>query len=97
VADLAESAESTNLVDGSKPWFAGEVHKALHFASKIIRDEGDMLTAISQSPPLRDRDCYCTDTVTASQGRCLLLSCSALLITIPTTVPQSTDSPARGD
>jgi len=42
----ADLAESTSLVDGYKPWFAAEVYKSyLHCASKIIRDEGGVITA----------------------------------------------------
>ena len=42
----ADLAESTNLVDGYKAWFAAEVYKSyLHCASKIIRDEGGVITA----------------------------------------------------
>lgn len=42
----ADLAESTNLVDGYKAWFAAEVYKSyLHCASKIVRDEGGVITA----------------------------------------------------
>jgi len=42
----ADLAESTNLVDAHKAWFAAEVYKSyLHCASKIIRDEGGIITA----------------------------------------------------
>ena len=42
----ADLAESTNLVDAYKAWFAAEVYKSyLHCASKIIRDEGGVITA----------------------------------------------------
>ena len=42
----ADLADSTELVQGYKAWFAAEVYKAyLHCASKIIRDEGGSITA----------------------------------------------------
>lgn len=42
----ADLAESTNLVDKHKASFAAEVYKSyLHCSSKIIRDEGGMITA----------------------------------------------------
>jgi class 3 adenylate cyclase len=42
----ADLADSTDLVQGYKVWFAAEIYKAyLHCASKIIRDEGGIVTA----------------------------------------------------
>lgn len=42
----ADMADSTDLVDGYKPWFAAEIYKTfLHCAAKIIRDEGGAITA----------------------------------------------------
>ena len=42
----ADLADSTRLVDSSKPHFAAEIYKAfLHCAAKIIRDEGGEITA----------------------------------------------------
>lgn len=42
----ADLAESTDLVDGYKAWFAAEVYKSyLLCASKIIRQEGGVITA----------------------------------------------------
>jgi len=42
----ADLAESTNLVDGYKQWYAAEVYKVyLHCASKIILSEGGVITA----------------------------------------------------
>jgi class 3 adenylate cyclase len=42
----ADMADSTGLVKGFKDWFAAEVFKSyLHVASKIIRDEGGVITS----------------------------------------------------
>jgi class 3 adenylate cyclase len=42
----ADLAESTNLVDSYKPWFAAEIYKSYLFcAGKIIRAEGGEITA----------------------------------------------------
>lgn len=41
----ADLAESTQLVDGYKAWFAAEIYKSyLHCASKVIRSEGGVIT-----------------------------------------------------
>ena len=42
----ADMADSTELVDGYKPWFAAEMYKTfLHCAAKIIRSESGVITA----------------------------------------------------
>lgn len=42
----ADMADSTDLVDTKKPWFAAEVYKAyLICAARIIKDEGGAITA----------------------------------------------------
>lgn len=42
----ADLAESTALVERYKPWFAAEIYKSyLHCATKVIRDEGGVVTS----------------------------------------------------
>lgn len=66
----ADLAESTDLVDGYKAWFAAEVYKAyLHSASKIIRDEGGMITAFDGD---RVMAVFIGDSRNTSAARCAL-------------------------
>lgn len=66
----ADLAESTSLVDGHKTWFAAEVYKAyLHSASKIIRDEGGIITAFDGD---RVMAVFIGDYKNTSAARCAL-------------------------
>jgi class 3 adenylate cyclase len=66
----ADLAESTNLVDGFKAWFAAEVYKSyLHCASKIIRDEGGVITAFDGD---RVMAVFIGDSKNTSAARCAL-------------------------
>lgn len=66
----ADLAESTNLVNGYKAWFAAEVYKAyLHCASKIIRDEGGVITAFDGD---RVMAVFLGDSKDTSAARCAL-------------------------
>lgn len=66
----ADLAESTNLVNGYKAWFAAEVYKSyLHCASKIIRDEGGVITAFDGD---RVMGVFLGDSKDTSAARCAL-------------------------
>jgi class 3 adenylate cyclase len=66
----ADLAESTNLVDGYKAWFAAEVYKSyLLCASKIIRQEGGVITAFDGD---RVMAVFIGDAKDTSAARCAL-------------------------
>ncbi len=66
----ADLADSTDLVIGYKPWFAAEIYKCyLHCASKIIRDEGGVVTAFDGD---RVMAVFLGDFKNTSAARCAL-------------------------
>jgi len=66
----ADLAGSTDLVQGYYAWFAAEVYKCyLHCASKLIRDEGGVITAFDGD---RVMGVFIGDTRNTAAARCAL-------------------------
>jgi class 3 adenylate cyclase len=66
----ADLAESTNLVDSKKVHFAAEIYKTyLHCASKLIRNEGGVITAFDGD---RVMGVFIGETKNTSAARCAL-------------------------
>ena len=66
----ADLAESTDLVQSHKPWFAAEIYKAyLYCATKLIREEGGVVTAFDGD---RVMGVFMGDMKEATAARCSL-------------------------
>jgi class 3 adenylate cyclase len=80
----ADLAESTDLVNGYKNWFAAEVYKAyLRCASRIIRDEGGVITAFDGD---RVMGVFIGDSKNTSAVRCALKINHAVIKMINTSI-----------